>query len=136
MPEPDELGRLIAELRGERAILPLSRRAGISDSRWGQIERGSATSAETLWRMAVAMDARPDEIKALFEAAGFQDLYEGLTRIGRLGKAEIPPMAEAGILADPTLTAEDKSALMEDVEARRALAEKRAAAGKPHLRGV
>lgn len=116
------LGEVITSLRGERSILQLAKRADMSDSRWGQIERGSKTSPKTIWKIAQALDARPDEIRELFVAAGFEELYDVLTRIGASRRPDIPSSAESGILADPTLLHEDKRAALEFLEGRRAMA--------------
>jgi transcriptional regulator with XRE-family HTH domain len=118
-------GQLVRVIRAGRAIAPLAKRAEISDSRWGQIERGDATNAETVWRMATALEATPDQMRALFEAAGFGTMYTSLTRIGAIHRPDIPNSAEAGVLADPTLTQADRAAALEFLEGRRALADRR-----------
>lgn len=123
---PDSLPQVIQRIRSGRAILPLARAADLSDSRWHQIEDGSVPPAETLWRMADALDATAEQRGELFRAAGYEDLYNGLTRIGSRGRPDIPTSARAGVLADPTLSREDKERILEFIEGREALARQRA----------
>lgn len=89
----------------------------LSSSFWSQVERGKSQVSEgELLRMALAIDARPDEIRDLFHAAGYEQLHDTLVNIGARNRPDLPIGAEAGILTDPRLTHGKRKALLDHLE--------------------
>lgn len=86
----------------------------VSDSFWAQVESGRSNASEsTLLKMALAVDARPEEIETLFHTAGYGYLYDTLVNIGASSRQGSLHGAEAGILTDPRLPNDKRRSLLD-----------------------
>lgn len=123
-----DLGLLLRALRGNAGdeneglnVAEASRRTAlwtgkpVSDSFWSQVEKGKSRPSESqLLRMALAVNAEPEDIRMLFEAAGYHDLFHYLVGIGLVASTRHNLVfgAEAGILTDSRLPSEKRKELL------------------------
>lgn len=113
---PSSYARLVQTLREEKGLTTrqVASKGGLSASYITMVENGdrgaSRPKRESVLRMGKGLDASPSEQSALLRAAGFFDI-EGISP-EQLAQMTHQPIAEAGIVSDPTLRDDHRRLLL------------------------